>query len=299
MGYDNKISTWKIVVLLILMLLCLIGIAGLAIERAYTVTEVSVTGNQHYTVQQIEDIVMSGRFGHNSLYLSLKYRNKAVEDIPFVETMDVEILSPSSISITVYEKAIAGCIEYLDRYMYFDKDGVVVEAASYRAEDLPYITGLHFNHVVLYEKLTVDDDEIFREILTITQLLSKYDIHAGQIYFDKNRQITLFFGDAKVLIGSVDSIDEKMQRLQGIVPKLEGKKGTLYLDNYDSDNGDAPITFQRADLNEDKELFDLSSIMFSGETVSSNEIPSIPESVSQNGTEQGEEGKTSEESAEE
>ena len=115
----------------------------------------------HYTEDQIKSFVMEGFLGNNSLYLSLKYKNKGVENIPFVDVMDVSILSPDTIKITVYEKALAGYVKYLDTYLYFDKDGYVVESSSIKTVGVPQITGLEFDHIVLGEPLPVEDQTVF------------------------------------------------------------------------------------------------------------------------------------------
>ena len=47
------------------------------------------------------EIVLSGPVGDNSLYLSLKYRDRGIQDIPFVDVMNVSILAPDTIKITV------------------------------------------------------------------------------------------------------------------------------------------------------------------------------------------------------
>ena len=93
----------------------------------YAVKHVQVDGNKHYSADEIKAMVMTGYFGDNSLYLSLKYKNKGIEGVPFVETMDVVVQSNDTIRITVYEKALAGYVQYLGRYMYFDNEGVIVE----------------------------------------------------------------------------------------------------------------------------------------------------------------------------
>lgn len=250
MGKGFKFEGSRRKVILTVAVSAAVFLAGAAafIWTKYEVTTVTVTGNRHYTPEQIQDIVMAGKYGHNSLYLHYKYRNKTVENIPFVETMDVDIISPSEISITVYEKAIAGYVEYLGRYMYFDKDGIIVESTTQQVRDLPYVAGLKFDHVVMYEKLPVEDDQIFKEILNVTQLLSKYDIETDKIYFDPERNITLYFDEAKVQIGNMDSIDEKMARLHNIIPQLEGLSGTLDMRNYAEDTGNVKSVFQRKDM---------------------------------------------------
>ena len=138
----------KVILIIIAVLLLILAGLYLYLVNAYRVTNVKVEGNLHYTEDEIKDMVMTGRYGNNSLYLSLKYRNKGVEDIPFIETMDVTILSPDSIRITVYEKALAGCIQYLGLYMYFDKDGTVVETSSETTPGVPIVTGLAYNEEI-------------------------------------------------------------------------------------------------------------------------------------------------------
>jgi cell division protein FtsQ len=160
-----------------------------------------------------------------------------------VETLDVVVQSNDSIRITVYEKALAGYVEYLGRYMYFDNNGVVVEASKVTTPGVPQVTGLDFDYVVLYEKLPVENNNIFQNILTITKLLNKYDVLCDKIQFDSSYNVTLGYGDVKVNIGELENLDEKIMQLPSILPSLEGEKGTLELQNYTSDK--KSISFQR------------------------------------------------------
>ena len=221
----------------------LLACAGMTlILVGYRVTNVEVVGNSHYTEQEITDMVLKGNVFDNSLLLNIKYRNKSIEDIPFVEKMDVEVKSNDTIRIMVYEKKLAGCISYLGNYMYFDREGIVVESSPQITEGVPEITGLRFNHVLLYEQLPVERSEIFQEILELTQLLDKYEIIADKIYFDTDNNVTLYFGDARVLIGSKSHIDEKIMQLSVIVPSIQGKAGVLDMREYET--GTTTLTFE-------------------------------------------------------
>ena len=82
-------------------------------------------------------MVTKGHYGNNSLFLSLKYKDKSVEGVPFVEKMDVSVLDPHTIKIEVYEKALAGYVEYLEKCMYFDKDGIVTNYARENGRGSP------------------------------------------------------------------------------------------------------------------------------------------------------------------
>ncbi|MDE6739673.1 MAG: cell division protein FtsQ/DivIB [Lachnospiraceae bacterium] len=221
-------------VTLLLLLSVLVGGYEYIIQN-YTVTTVYVEGNVHYTNEEIIEMVMGGRLGNNSLFLSMKYKDKGMEDIPFIQTMDVEIEAKDTIRIIVYEKALAGYVSYLGRYVYFDKDGIVVETSTEETEGIPQVTGLSFDHVILHEPLPVEKTDVFDEILNITQQLERYSMSADRIYFDPSYQVTLMFGEAKVALGDDRYIDEKIMKLQYILPDLLGKEGTLNMREYSED----------------------------------------------------------------
>lgn len=239
-GRDEKLRFGKskraLILSVILLILLTIIVGGyLYIINNYTVTTVYVEGNVHYTNEEIMEMVMGGRYGDNSLFLALKYKDKGIDDVPFIQTMDVTIENRNTIRITVYEKALAGYVSYLGRYVYFDKDGIVVETSTEETEGIPQVTGLKFDHVILHESLPVENPEVFDEILNITQQLERYSMSADRIYFDPDYQVTLVFGEAKVSLGDSQYIDEKIMKLQHILPELAGKKGTLNMREYSED----------------------------------------------------------------
>ena len=98
--------------------------------NAFRITSVMVEGNIHYSTDQITEMVMNSDFSNNSVFLSMQYHNKSITDVPFVERIDVSVVDRQTVKITVYEKALAGYVQYLGSYMYFDKDGIVVESSN-------------------------------------------------------------------------------------------------------------------------------------------------------------------------
>lgn len=232
---QKKKRKWPIVLLI---LFCMAGLAlgaGYYILSIYTIKNVYVEGNIHYTQEEIQEIVMDGPLGNNSLYLSLKYKNKGVENIPFVDVMDVSILSPDTIKINVYEKALAGYVDYMDSYMYFDKDGYVVESSQIKTDGVPQITGLQFESCTLGRKLPVEKEEIFASIMDLTKLLSKYKLSPDRIYFRDYEEITLYFGEVRVALGIGKNMEEKLMVLPTLLKNLEGKKGVLRMEDYTRD----------------------------------------------------------------
>lgn len=241
----NKKKRWMGRVLTVLFLIAaLLGVVYYFVST-YTIKDenVYVEGNLHYTKEEIKEIVMEGPLGNNSLYLSMKYKSKGIEDVPFVDVIDVSILSPDSIKITVYEKALAGYIEFMDNYLYFDKDGYVVENSSILTEGVPLVSGLDLSYVVLGEKLPVENEVIFTNVMDITKLLTKYELTADKIFFASESDITVFFKDIKVTLGDTQNLEEKIMNLPQILLKLEGEKGTLNMRDYTADSD--TLTFSK------------------------------------------------------
>ena len=94
----------------------------------FYITEVEVVGNTRYTAQEIEDMALDGFFSHNSILLSTFSRHMNLEDIPFMESVDVEYLNRNKIRLHVSEKQIIGYVRLEETDYYFDKDGMVLEA---------------------------------------------------------------------------------------------------------------------------------------------------------------------------
>lgn len=237
----RKKYIWKRIGIGVLAVLLLV-VGVVFFLRCFEVNDVLVEGNVHYTDEQIKEIVISEGTWENSVYLSMKYRNRSITDVPFVERMDVTVEDRHTIRVTVYEKSLAGYVSYLGTYMYFDKDGIVVENSTVLTRSVPEVSGLKFNHIVLHEQLPVENPEIFQKILNMTNLLNKHGLSATKIYFDSSEAMTLHFKDVRVILGDEKEIDEKIMRLSAILPSLEDKSGVLHMETYSESAKD--ITFE-------------------------------------------------------
>lgn len=214
------------------------------LTTTYEVKNVYVEGNVHYSSDEIRNMVLTGKWGSNSLWLDHEYKNKAIEDVPFVETMDVEVLSPDTIKIIVFEKALAGYVEYLGKYVYFDKDGIVVEVSSMKTQGIPQVIGVDFDYVILHEALPVDNPDLFKAVLNITKLMTKYKVEAEKLYFKSNGETVLYHNKVIIRLGNDENLDLKIMNLPSLLENLEGMSGTLRMDKYDENT--KKITFEPA-----------------------------------------------------
>ncbi len=208
-------------------ILLLIGIPAIAFVYTFELRNITVEGNTRYTSEEIKEKIIQTRVDQNALILYLKHQYFTDIKIPFIEDIDVNLIDNHSVQLIVYEKKVTGCVEFLGEYMYFDKDGIVVESLAKRLEDIPQIKGLQFNKIILHEKLEVQSKELFDVILNLTQLIDKYELDIDTISFNSKYEVTVDCGTIRALLGKRSTYDEVLADLKNILAEVNGMKLTL------------------------------------------------------------------------
>ena len=238
---DSSKNKGKMIIGIVLAVFLAAGILVLSVN----IKTVTVSGNKQYTDEQIVDLVFHDQWDWNTVVCYLRDRFQPHEQIPFVEDYKIVFQGLNQVEIIVYEKSVVGYVSYMSSYMYFDKDGIIVESTGTELDGIPWITGLKFGHIVLHQPLPVENQKIFEEILNLTQVLSMYEIAVDKIQYDKHGQATLHIGDIAVVLGDNSDISGKIATLRDQLPVLAGQAGTLYLDTYDETKGDMWVSFIR------------------------------------------------------
>ena len=237
----KKLNKFPLIATFVTLIILLSG--TVFVYKYFNVKEINISGSTRYTDEEIKGFVFDSFLAENTLYLSYKYKSSDITGIPYIEKIDVEVTGHSSVNLKVYEKALAGYVEYLGRYMYFDREGIVVDVAGEQLAGIPQILGLKFDYVVIGSKLPVENDEIFSNILSLAQLLEKYKLSPDRIFFDVRYNMYLYFGDIDADIGDFSHIEEKLEQLIHILPELEGKAGIIRLKDYTPQS--TGITFEQ------------------------------------------------------
>ncbi len=220
-----------IVFLCVLFLIGFIGFVGYSLQ----VTNVSYEGSSRYTDEELNSMIFSETYSMNPFYLFFDTKRGEQKKIPFIETYDIEFVNWNQIKVHIYEKGIVGYVEYKGYYMYFDKDGIVVESSKEIIENTVLISGLSFNHIILYEKLPVEKEEVFDLILNLTQMISKHNIPADKIHFSTSFVITLYLDEMKINLGEDTYLNEKIAKIKDLLPNIEGLSGTIYMEEFTED----------------------------------------------------------------
>ena len=91
----------KLIIWLTIILLLTFGIYYFL--QKFTIRNVTVDGSNHYTKEQIIDMVIKSPEDRISLALSMKYHNKPITDIAFIQSIEVNVVSADSVHIHVYD----------------------------------------------------------------------------------------------------------------------------------------------------------------------------------------------------
>ena len=226
------------------------AVAVLVIWKGFVVKTVTVVGNEIYSDAQIKDWALDDEYSWNSLYVVFKHKLEKQEEIPFVDSMEITLKSPTEIQITVEEKAILGYlyISGLGQNAYFDQDGFVVELSSDVIEGAVKISGLTVESAELYEKLEFEDSDILDTLLTLTESLEAYGRTPEVILIQDDNTILLSFGDIQVNLGDAGNLEEKILRMDQILEELSGQSGTLHMELWT--DSDSDVWFKQGELTE-------------------------------------------------
>lgn len=202
-------------------------------------TSVTITNNAvSYTEEEIKEMVFDSVLDRYAVLFRLRWFLKPEENLPFIEKIDAELTDRNSITLTVYEKRIIGCVQVMGQFFYFDRDGLVVESSTRRIEGVPLVTGLEFDSIVLHKNLKVQKASLYNVILNLTRLVELYEIDVSKIMFLYDNSVVLECGETEVRLGKKESYDLPLSALNEIMDKLDDKNMVLYMDNYHESNKD-------------------------------------------------------------
>ncbi len=212
-------------------ILLLIGLA-FSLRVYFDLREVTFTGNQYYSDEELREVFLTSPLDQTTVGLYLKVKTLKDDAIPFIEETDVDYVNHHSLKIGVYEKVIIGSIRYMNQYLFFDKDGIVVETSSEPKEGIPFISGLKMQSFSLYSKMEIPEPSLLDQILNLSQLVWKYEIPLDEIRFSSQREVTLYDGDIEIPLGRRDMYDDQIAELSNLLPEAEGLSGILDMRDF-------------------------------------------------------------------
>lgn len=230
MNFLKKVA----IICLLVAFICLIFILNGRLKN------VVIEGSSHYTEEELKQQIFIKPTDKITLLFYLRQKFTKEKEIPFIEKMDYEMVNKNKVKIKVYEKLVIGCVEVMGGYMYFDKDGIILESSNDRVETVPLILGLKYNQVMLHQPLEVQKSTLFETILNLTKLILVHELPVQTIQFNSSYEVTLECDGNIVLLGNREVYDEQLAALASMVNFSDGKKYSFDLRNYSNDNTTVP-----------------------------------------------------------
>lgn len=228
----------------ILLAVVIIGIVSVVgITMFCSIHDVTVKGSTIYSEDEIQALVLDGKYQNNTVYQVIQNKTKPKKEIPFVQKVRVSFAAYDKLIIQVQEKQ---CVGYLPLekggYAYFDEDGKVVEISERLVENAIGVTGVTLKKAEIGEKVALEKEQL-DFMVQLLKALNKYELKITALTFDEQGNATASYNNLLLSVGKADYLEDKMMRLPYILPQLEGQAGTLHLENWSKENTD--IVFER------------------------------------------------------
>lgn len=217
----------------------------------FRVTGVQVEGNRFYTDDQIKNMILDVPMAKNSILAGFIDTEKSTKDEAMIDSITVSRVNRNTLLLQVKEKQMIGYIEFQGQCVNFDRQGIVQIITEEPLENVPKIEGIDVKEAVQGERLSGINTTKLNTILSVGKMLEKMEEKPDRLVFNDLNQLVLYYGTIEVRLGDDENMDEKINRLVGILPELEGMSGILHLENTTEDS--ESVVFDDATQEEDQE----------------------------------------------
>lgn len=201
----------------------------------FRVKRVTIEGNTYYSQTDMAERFQTNILEKNILSFWLLDKCSLTPELPFVREYEVSYPNINEIHIKLYEKTIVAGIAYSNQYIYFDKDGMVLQSSEKPVDNIPLFEAKKLTTFTLYEKVQMEDEGLLGQILNLANLFQHYQINWDKVQFDEGDNAILTIGKIQVLLGKKDNYDEDISALSSVLEnnsKKENQEGTFDLRNH-------------------------------------------------------------------
>ena len=196
----------------------------------FYVRDIEVKGNTYSSEYEVLNLVWEDPKTSNSIYALWKLKSGSYDKPAYLETLDVTLIRPWKLGITVTEKEMVGCIAGEGQFLCFDREGMVLQKSTELKEGIPIIEGISCGDIALYKTIPLENEHAFSYIVNLTEELEKRALHPDRIVWEEDG-MQAYFGQVCVKFGK-SGFDDKVLQLTAIIEELEGREGILHLEHY-------------------------------------------------------------------
>jgi len=224
----GKIIKKIVIIALIVFILCL------AFIFMFRIKTINIEGSTRFSDEEIMEMVNLNGDMQNTILYYIKNKDLVIDNVAFIESISINWSGPNTISVFVAEKKIAGCIEVDGIYLCFDSTGEIIESSTTRQAKALLVDGLTTEAAALGDVIEVADQTVFKDLLILKNQLSEYELEPLKVVIRKDMSMVLHFDNVRVMMGNNGNLPDKIAAIKDLQAQLEGRKGILHLENYDS-----------------------------------------------------------------
>ncbi len=234
----RKTAFWTGFIIVTLSIACFL----FSISGFFTVDSIEVRGNSHFSAEEIINIGHAVP-GHNLLYnTDEKPITDYLEQNPYIKSASVSRKLPSTLVITVEERAEAICFNYDDDYLIMDDEGTLLKKTRTEPK-ITNVKGFVVTRIKLGDTVGTENQQMFSRLLRLIRAMKAADLYFVSIDmtgYEDNMAVKAYIYDKLVVKTDYETllINLKNGRLHKIVEKLfedDIKRGTITI----TENGEA------------------------------------------------------------
>ena len=172
----SKVGYYLYAVVVLILTIAILVVSTLIL---FHVQKIEVKGTNYSKKNDIIKWVQEDQYTSNALYALCKFKLGSNKIPPYLEKVQVGLSAPWALKVTVKEKTRIGCVATDEGYAYFDKEGMVLWEKAEKIEEIPLLEGLDVETSELYEKLPVDEEEVFSYFVELTKEMKKHKLNSG------------------------------------------------------------------------------------------------------------------------
>ena len=216
-----------------------------SISGFFTVDSIEVRGNSHFTAEEIINIGHAVP-GHNLIYEpDSKNITEYLEQNPYIKSAEVSRKLPSTLVITVNERAEAICFTYDDDYLIMDDEGILLKKTRTEPK-ITMVKGFVVTRLRLGDTVGTENPQMFSKLLRLMRTMKAADLYfvtVDMTSYMEDMSVRAYIYDKLVVKASYEDLITNLKngRLHKIVETLfkdDVKRGTITL------SGDGEASFE-------------------------------------------------------
>ncbi len=232
-----------------------------AFTAFFTVSEIQVYGNSHYTVDDI--VKLSGiRYGESLVLLNrAKVRGNIMGDNPYIEDVSVKKLFPGTVELTVTDKTVATAFETNGAYWLVSGAGNLLNLSLQCPENVTVIKGAKLVDSAAGKPFQCEDEvrQIIIENLLRALRENSLNDKVEEIDISKTYavvlQVVMSYEDSAgvfdIVLGNAETIAQDCSRIEAVVTQAQQQGKTS--GTFDMRDGSIRYTESRWDFGRENE----------------------------------------------